>query len=332
MNDGVHLAVLLEEAVAALAIKPAGIYVDATFGRGGHARAILAALSARGRLVGIDRDPAAQHAAEKLAHADTRFVFRRAWFSQLPDVLAELVLDKVDGVLLDLGISSPQIDGPERGFSFQHDGPLDMRMDPTQGESVADFLRRASVAELTEVIRDYGEERYAQSIAKAIVAARTRAPIVRTRQLAEVVGAAAGARTRGDWRQDPATRTFQALRIFANQELTEVRETLPRVVTALATGGRLAVISFHSLEDRIVKRFLTRAAQPYAGDSAVARLAIRASALPGTPLTRIGRARHPSPAEIARNPRSRSAILRVAERTEHPLPVHWPRGYLDDAV
>lgn len=194
------------------------------------------------------------------------------------------------------------------------------------------ILRRASVAELTEVIRDYGEERYAQSIAKAIVAARTRAPIVRTRQLAEVVGAAAGARTRGDWRQDPATRTFQALRIFANQELTEVRETLPRVVTALATGGRLAVISFHSLEDRIVKRFLTRAAQPYAGDSAVARLAIRASALPGTPLTRIGRARHPSPAEIARNPRSRSAILRVAERTEHPLPVHWPRGYLDDAV
>ena len=331
MNDGVHLPVLLEEAVAALAIKPDGTYVDATFGRGGHARAILAALSARGRLVGIDRDPAAQHAAEKLAHADTRFVFRRAWFSQLPDVLAELVLAKVDGVLLDLGISSPQIDDGERGFSFQHDGPLDMRMDPTQGESVADFLRRASVAELTEVIRDYGEERYAQSIAKAIVAVRARAPNVRTRQLAEVVGAAAGARTRGDWRQDPATRTFQALRIFANQELIEVREALPHAVEALATGGRFAVISFHSLEDRIVKQFFVRAAQPYAGDAAAARLAIRTSALPGTPLTLVGRARHPSPGETARNPRSRSATLRVAERTEHPLPAHWPRGYLDAA-
>ena len=331
MNDGVHLPVLLEEAVAALAIKPDGIYVDATFGRGGHAQAILAALSARGRLVGIDRDPAAQHAAEKLAHADARFVFRRAWFSQLPDVLAELVLDKVDGVLLDLGISSPQIDDGERGFSFRQDGPLDMRMDPTRGESVADFLSRASMDELTEVIRDYGEERYAQTIARAIVAARTRAPIVRTRQLAKIVAAAAGARTRGDWRQDPATRTFQALRIFVNQELIEVRETLPRVVASLATGGRFAVISFHSLEDRIVKRFFVRAAQPYAGDSAVARLAIRASALPGTPLTLIGRARHPSPAEIARNSRSRSATLRVAERTEYPLPAHWPRGYLDAA-
>lgn len=331
MNDGVHLPVLLEEAVAALAIKPDGIYVDATFGRGGHARAILAALSARGRLVGIDRDPAALPAAEALARADTRFVFRRVWFSQLHDVLAELVREKVDGVLLDLGISSPQIDDGERGFSFQYDGPLDMRMDPTHGESVADFLSRASMDEVTEVIRDYGEERYAQSIARAIVAARTRAPIVRTRQLAEIVAAATGARTRGDWRQDPATRTFQALRIFVNQELTEVRETLPRVVAALATGGRFAVISFHSLEDRIVKRFFARAAQPYAGDSAVARLAIRASALPGTPLTLIGRAHHPSPAEIARNPRSRSATLRVAERTEHPLPAHWPRGYLDAA-
>ena len=331
MNDGVHFPVLLEEAVAALAIKPDGIYVDATFGRGGHAQAILAALSARGRLVGIDRDPAAQHAAEKLAHADARFVFRRAWFSQLPDVLAELVLDKVDGVLLDLGISSPQIDDGERGFSFRQDGPLDMRMDPTRGESVADFLSRASMDELTEVIRDYGEERYAQTIARAIVAARTRAPIGRTRQLAKIVAAAAGARTRGDWRQDPATRTFQALRIFVNQELIEVRETLPRVVASLATGGRFAVISFHSLEDRIVKRFFVRAAQPYAGDSAVARLAIRASTLPGTPLTLIGRARHPSPAEIARNSRSRSATLRVAERTEHPLPAHWPRGYLDAA-
>lgn len=331
MSDEAHVPVLLEEAVASLAIKADGTYVDGTFGRGGHARAILAALCARGRLIGIDRDPSAARAALVLAHSDPRFVFRHAWFSQLPEILPELVREKIDGVLLDLGISSPQIDDSERGFSFQHDGPLDMRMDPTRGESVADFLRRTTSEELTEVIRDYGEERYAQQIAKAIIAARARAPILRTRELAQIVGAAAGTRTRGDWRQNPATRTFQALRIFANRELTEVRETLPRVVSALAPGGRLAVISFHSLEDRIVKRFFARATQPYAGDSAIARLAIRESALPGAPLVLVGRARHPAPAEIARNPRSRSAILRVAERSLHPLPAHWPRGYLDGA-
>jgi len=218
MADGVHVPVLLEEAVAALAVRPGGTYVDATFGRGGHAVALLDQLGPDGRLVAIDRDPAAESAASVLAAHESRFLFRRAWFSELPDVLASLAFTQVDGVLLDLGISSPQIDDAARGFSFRHDGPLDMRMDPARGESAAEFLARATVRELTEVIRDYGEERFAQSIARAIAAARTRGPVVRTRQLVEIVGQAIGARTRGDWGQDPATRTFQALRIFVNRE------------------------------------------------------------------------------------------------------------------
>ena len=330
MTDGIHVPVLLDEAVAALAIKPAGVYVDATFGRGGHARAILAKLAPSGSLVGIDRDPAAAEAAALLAVADARFVFRRAWFSELPEVLAGLALARIDGVLLDLGISSPQIDDATRGFSFRHDGPLDMRMDPSRGESAAEFLARASPRELTEVLRDYGEERSAASIARAVATARAREPIRGTRQLAALVAQAVGARTRGDWRQDPATRTFQALRIFVNRELSEITRALPVIVSALAEGATLAVISFHSLEDRIVKRFLARASQPYAGDPALARLAIRADALPGAPLALAGRAVKPSAAEIARNPRSRSAVLRAAIRTSHALPAGWPRGYTED--
>jgi 16S rRNA (cytosine1402-N4)-methyltransferase len=329
MSDGGHVPVLLEEAVAALAVTPGGSYVDATFGRGGHARAILDRLGPDGRLVAIDRDPAAEPFALALAQRDSRFVFRRAWFSELPDVTAALALAQVDGVLLDLGISSPQIDDAARGFSFRHDGPLDMRMDPSRGESAAEFLARATVRELTEVIRDYGEERFAQSIARAIAAARARGPVERTRQLAQIVGEAVGARTRGDWGQDPATRTFQALRIFVNRELSEVTLALPRIVSLLAPGGRLAVISFHSLEDRIVKRFLARASQPFAGDARTSRLAIRTAALPGVPLALVGRAQKPGAAEIARNPRARSAILRVARRTADPLPADWPRGYGD---
>ncbi|MCC6196206.1 MAG: 16S rRNA (cytosine(1402)-N(4))-methyltransferase RsmH [Burkholderiales bacterium] len=325
MADGTHVPVLLDEAVAALAVKPAGVYVDATFGRGGHAAAILARLGAQGRLVAVDRDPGAEAAAAAIA--DPRFVFRRAWFSELPDVLAVLALAQVDGVLLDLGTSSPQIDDAARGFSFRFDGPLDMRMDPSRGESAAQFLARASVRELTEVIRDYGEERFAQSIAGAVAAARAREPVVRTGQLRRIVGEAVGARTRGDWGQDPATRTFQALRIFVNRELSELSLALPRIVPLLREAGRLAVISFHSLEDRIVKQFLARASRPFAGDPAAARLPIRADDLPGAPLTLVGRAHKPSDAEVARNPRSRSAILRVAERTAHPLPVDWPKGY-----
>ena len=327
MLDDTHVPVLLDEAVAALAVRPDGTYVDATFGRGGHARAIFRALGPHGRLVAIDRDPAAAAAAARFAPDDRRFVFCRAWFSELPDVLASIALAQVDGVLLDLGISSPQIDDAGRGFSFRHDGPLDMRMDPSRGESAAGFLARATVRELTEVLRDYGEERSAPSIARAIAAARAHEPLARTRQLATVVAQAIGARTRGDWRQDPATRTFQALRIFVNRELSEVTQVLPRVVPLLAPGGRLAVISFHSLEDRIVKQFLARASKPYAGDAAIARLAIRADALPGAPLALVGRAGRPTEAEVARNPRARSAVLRIAERTTHALPAGWPRGY-----
>ena len=232
-------------------------------------------------------------------------------------------IEEVDGVLLDLGISSPQIDDPRRGFSFRADGPLDMRMDPTRGESAAAFLARATARELTEVIRDYGEERFAQSIARAIVAARSIEPIVRTRQLAAIVAEAVRTRPRGDWSQDPATRTFQALRIFINRELAELALTLPRVVPMLHTEGRLVVISFHSLEDRIVKRFFAAASQPFGGDPRLAKLAIRTAALPGAPLTTIGRAVRASAQEIGLNPRARSATLRVAARTADPIPANF---------
>ena len=324
MTDGGHAPVLLDEALAALAIRPEGTYVDATFGRGGHARRILAALSPSGRLVAIDRDPAAESAARAID--DPRFVFRRAWFSELLSVLADLGIGEIDGALLDLGISSPQIDDPARGFSLRADGPLDMRMDPERGESAQAFLARADVRELTEVIRDYGEERFAQSIARAIVAARAVAPIVRTRQLATIVAQAVRTRPRGDWSQDPATRTFQALRIFVNRELAELALTLPRIVPVLRPGGRLAVISFHSLEDRIVKRFFASASQPFGGDPRLARLPIASAALPGAPLALVGRAIRPSAREVATNPRARSATLRVAARTEHPVPADFGRA------
>ena len=321
MPDGVHVPVLLEEAVAALAVCPDGTYVDATFGRGGHALRILALLNASGRLVALDRDPQAEAAAA--AFGDPRFVFRRAWFSELPAVLAGLGIAAIDGALLDLGISSPQIDDPARGFSLRADGPLDMRMDPARGESAAAFLARADVRELTEVIRDYGEERFAQSVARAIIAARAVAPIVRTRQLAAIVAQAVRTRSRGDWIQDPATRTFQALRIYVNRELKELALTLPRAVRLLNPGGRLAIISFHSLEDRIVKRFFASASRPFGGDPRVARLGIAEAMLPGAPLITIGRAIRPSEREIAGNPRARSATLRVAERTSHPIPADF---------
>ncbi len=332
MSAHVHVPVLLQEAVAALAVYPEGCYVDGTFGRGGHARAILAGLGPHGRLVGLDRDPAAEAAAHELAAQDPRFAFRRAWFSEIADAAAELALPPLSGVLLDLGISSPQIEDPERGFSFRHDGPLDMRMDPSRGESAAAFLARATVRELTEVIRDYGEERFAQSVARAIAAAREREPLLRTRQLRDLVGQALGPRTRGDWGQDPATRTFQALRIFLNRELSEVSLALPRVVPLLRAGGRLAVISFHSLEDRIVKKFFARASQPFAGDPVAARLPLATAHVPRTPLSLVGRAIKPGAAEVAANPRARSAILRVAERTDAPLPADWPHGYAEAAA
>ena len=312
MTGDAHVPVLVAEAIAALSIQPQGRYVDATFGRGGHSREILARLGAAGALVALDRDPAAAQAAAQLV--DPRFTFHRAWFSDLPAVLDKLGFDRVDGVLLDLGISSPQIDDATRGFSFRHDGPLDMRMDPSRGESAAEFIARADVRELTEVVRDYGEERFAQSIARTLVAARAIEPIVGTRQLAALVAKAVGARTRGDWRQDPATRTFQALRIFVNRELDELAAALPRAVARLAPAGRLAVISFHSLEDRIVKRFIAANTQPYGGDPRLERLAVMTSALPVPPLAAVGRAIKPSAAECDANPRARSAVLRIAEK------------------
>ena len=318
MPDAAHVSVLLEESVAALALKPEGTYVDATFGRGGHARAILARLSGAGRLVAIDRDPDAARAAMSLR--DPRLVFVRERFGNLDRALDALSVPLVDGVLLDLGVSSPQIDTPARGFSFRRDGPLDMRMDPDAGESAAAFIARASQRELTEIIRDHGEERLAQPIARAIVAARAVRPIGTTRELAAIVAQAVGARTRGDWRQDPATRTLQALRIAVNDELAELERVLPRAVARLREDGRLAVISFHSLEDRIVKRFIAANTQPYGGDPRLERLAVMTSALPVPPLAAVGRAIKPSAAECDANPRARSAVLRIAERTTAPLP------------
>ena len=314
MGDGGHVPVLLEEAVAALAVKPGGTYVDATFGRGGHSRRILARLDAQGQLIALDRDPAAEATAR--SWSDARFRFHRAQFSELPQILDAERIGNVDGVLLDLGISSPQIDDAERGFSLRADGPLDMRMDPTRGSSAAEWLAGVTEHELGTVIADYGEERFAQQIARAIVAARAHEPIVRTRQLAAIVAKAVRARGRGDWSQDPATRTFQALRIHVNQELTELSLALERVLPRLASGGRLAVISFHSLEDRLVKQFMRKHAEPYGGDARVARLPIATRALPVPPLSLVGRMIRPGEDEVAANPRSRSALLRVAERTD----------------
>ena len=314
MSHGEHVPVLLEEAIAALAIKPEGIYVDATFGRGGHSRRILDAVGANGRLIALDRDPAAEIAAR--TWKDARFGFHRAPFSELPQVLDAGGIRKVDGVLLDLGVSSPQIDDAARGFSLRSDGPLDMRMDPTHGISAAQWIADATEHELREVIADYGEERFAPQIARAIVAARAHEPIRRTGQLAAIVGKAVRARGRGDWSQDPATRTFQALRIYINQELAELSLALEAAVSRLDVGGRLAVISFHSLEDRLVKQFLRRHSQPYGGDARLARLPIATRELPPSALRLMGRAISPRATEITANPRSRSARLRVAERTD----------------
>jgi 16S rRNA (cytosine1402-N4)-methyltransferase len=311
--NGGHVPVLLNEAVAALALKRDGVYVDATFGRGGHSQRLLEALGPEGTLVAVDRDPDAEAIAR--TWRDPRFRFHRAWFSELPDVLGREGLPAVDGVLLDLGVASTQIDDPARGFSFRADGPLDMRMDPSRGPSAAEWLSHVTERELRGVIADYGEERFAQQIARAIVAARTHEPVVRTRQLAAIVAKAIGSRGRGDWSQDPATRTFQAVRIFINQELQELPLALDHIVPRLRSGGRLAVISFHSLEDRLVKQFFRRHSQPFGGDARTARLPIAERALPPAPLKLVGRAIRAGEQEVAANPRSRSAVLRVAERT-----------------
>ena len=308
MNAPAHITVLLEEAVEALSIKADGVYVDGTFGRGGHSRAILSRLGPAGRLIAFDRDPVAVAAGQ--AVLDPRFELVHAPFSDFAGALAERGISKVDGVLLDLGVSSPQLDEAERGMSFRFDAPLDMRMDTTRGVTAAEWLAEASVADITRVLREYGEERFAYEIAKAVVAARAGGHVATTGQLAALVEKAVRTREPG---QHPATRTFQALRICVNQELEELSLVLPQVVAALATHGRLVVISFHSLEDRIVKRFMRDASRP---PQLPARLPVRAADLPRPKLALVGKPVYPSDAEVVANPRSRSAVMRIAERAD----------------
>ena len=300
-----HTTVLLEEAIDALVTDTSGIYVDGTFGRGGHSVLLLQRLVPNGRLVALDRDPEAVAAAAQIA--DPRFSIHHANFTELSQVLASIGIEKVNGVLLDLGVSSPQIDNPARGFSFRFDGPLDMRMDPTRGESAADFLARADERAIAEVIRSHGEERFAVQIAKALVARReSGAPVRSTAQLSQLVARAVRTREAG---QDPATRTFQALRIFVNAELEALEQALSDSLVLLKPQGRLAVIAFHSLEDRIVKTFIARESK--------SEFDRRAPFAAPKPLRMKAIARiKPCAAEVAANPRSRSAVLRVAERTE----------------
>ncbi|HMX13118.1 MAG TPA: 16S rRNA (cytosine(1402)-N(4))-methyltransferase RsmH [Thauera aminoaromatica] len=305
-----HVSVLLSEAVDALAIRVDGLYVDGTFGRGGHSRAVLQRLGPQGRLIAFDRDPLAIAAGQGVG--DARLTLVHSAFSALDDELARLGVQAVDGVLLDLGVSSPQLDDAARGMSFRFDAPLDMRMDTSRGQTVAEWLAEASVGQITEVIREYGEERFAHAIAKAIATARAGGAVATTGQLAALVEKAVRTREPG---QHPATRTFQALRIFINQELEELSRVLPVCVSRLRPGGRLAVISFHSLEDRIVKRFMRDESRP---PVLPRRLPVRAADLPAPRLQLVGKAMRPSEAEVAANPRARSAVLRVAERTEAP--------------
>ncbi|MCG7865787.1 MAG: 16S rRNA (cytosine(1402)-N(4))-methyltransferase RsmH [Candidatus Thiodiazotropha taylori] len=303
-----HLSVLLQASVEALKVEPMGIYIDATFGRGGHSRLILEGLGEDGRLIGIDRDPQAVAHAEQLFAQDNRFRMVQENFAMLAEVAEQQgVAGEVNGILLDLGVSSPQLDQAQRGFSFTQDGPLDMRMDPSRGVSAAEWLAKAESREIAQVLKTYGEERHAKRIARAIVEARVAQPIVTTGRLAELVSQANPSWEKG---KHPATRSFQAIRIFINGELDALRQTLDGVIDVLAPGGRLAVISFHSLEDRIVKRFMRDQAK---GDPFP----------PGVPVTDdlrqprlrlVGKAITPDETEISANPRARSAVLRVAER------------------
>ncbi|MDD5174984.1 MAG: 16S rRNA (cytosine(1402)-N(4))-methyltransferase RsmH [Sterolibacterium sp.] len=305
----VHRSVLLQEAVAALAVKPDGFYIDATFGRGGHSREILARLGNGGRLMALDRDPAAVAAGQAIG--DARFTLVHAAFSELGAVLdsfGDLVGKQVQGILLDIGMSSPQLDQAERGFSFRFDAPLDMRMDTSRGQTAAEWLEQATQPEIERVIKNYGEERFAHAIAKALVAARGECRIATTRQFATLVEKAVRTREPG---QHPATRSFQALRIHINQELEELSLALPQCAARLATGGRLVVISFHSLEDRIVKRFLREQSQP---PQLPKRLPVRASDMDKPVLRLLGKPVFPSATEVAANPRARSAVMRVAEK------------------
>ena len=301
-----HVTVLLEEAVDALAIKADGIYVDATFGRGGHSRRILSALNEKGRLVAVDRDP--QAVAAGAAIDDSRFLLVHRAFGELAEAADEAGVSGVDGILFDVGVSSPQIDDGERGFSFRYDAPLDMRMDTTQGETAAEWLAQAEIRDITEVIRNYGEERFAFQIAKKVVVARLEQPIVTTGQFASLVRSTVRTREPG---QDPATRSFQALRIHINQELRQLEVALPQALGLLKPGGRLVVISFHSLEDRIVKNFMRNES---VADDLPKGLPLRANQLPKPKLRLVGKQMKASAMEVAANPRARSAVMRVAEK------------------
>ena len=308
LSASAHVTVLLDEAVQALAIKPNGVYVDGTFGRGGHSRKILSQLGSGGRLIAFDRDLSAIESGKAIN--DARFTLVHSAFANMQEKLAELGVLKVDGILLDLGISSPQIDEASRGFSFRYDAPLDMRMDQSGGQTAAEFIAKTTEQQLAGVIKNYGEERFAKQIARAVITERDDGrAITTTGHLAQIV---AGAVTRFEPGQNPATRTFQALRIFVNQELEELSLTLPQCLALLATHGRLAVISFHSLEDRIVKQFIRDQENR---DDLPANFPVRAADLPQPKLKSVGKTIKPSDKEVKLNPRSRSAVLRVAERT-----------------
>ena len=303
-----HVSVLLEEALDGLAVQPDGIYVDGTFGRGGHSRAILSRLAKDGRLIGFDKDPEAIRVGTQLAADDGRFVVVRRSFADMAEELRQRGLHgQVQGVLLDLGVSSPQLDDAERGFSFLNDGPLDMRMDPAQGQSAADWINTAAEADIAAVLKEYGEERFARRMAHAIVARRAEQPFTRTADLAEVIKEANPA---WEKHKHPATRAFQGIRIFINRELDDLADGLKAALEVLAPGGRLVVISFHSLEDRLVKQFMRREAK---GAPLPRGLPIRDIDIPVS-INLVGKAIKPSAEEVAVNPRARSAMLRIAEK------------------
>ena len=307
-----HKPVLLEEVLEALSIVDDGIYIDCTFGRGGHSRAMLKRLGNQGRLIAIDRDPQAIQEGKALESEDKRFTIEQGAFSALQEVAdRQGVTGKVNGILFDLGVSSPQLDDADRGFSFMREGPLDMRMDPDHAQSAADWLAKATDREMVKVFSEYGEERFSKRIARAIVATREETPIETTKQLADLIREVTPNQNKpGKKNIHPATRVFQAIRIFINDELGEVKRVLDQVLDTLAPGGRLVVISFHSLEDRIVKRFMKKAA---VGDDFPPSLPIPASMLNPT-MKIIGKVIRASDEEVSGNPRSRSAVLRVAEK------------------
>ncbi len=305
-----HVPVLLDETLTALNIRPKGLYIDGTFGRGGHARAILERLSSKGQILGLDKDPEAFMEGQSLAVKDERFTIEQCSFATLSNVVQTRSWQgKVDGILLDIGVSSPQLDIAERGFSFRKDGPLDMRMNPDEGISAADWLAHASMDEITTVIKTFGEERFGKRIARAIVETREDSPLRTTKQLADLVDKASPFREKN---KHPATRTFQAIRIYINNELDDLSVALQQAIDVMAIGGRLTVISFHSLEDRIVKRFFRDQAK---GDNLPAHFPITADQL-NPSIKLIGKAIKAGEQELADNPRSRSAVLRVVEKVK----------------